>query len=172
MIAEKELLLNSIKQKIDGSCAMLVTSYNKLSPNDSWALSKELSKGQSSFEVVKKRILVKALEGSEMQCSLKELEKHVGVVFINGDYLEGIKTVVQFNKNNDQLLKIIKGLIDGKVCSSSEVETLSSLPNLETMRAMFLGFLEAPMSQTLSVMESALLSVPYCVQNKLEKESK
>ena len=172
MIAEKQLLLDSIKQQIDGSCAMLVTSYNALSPSKSWALSKELSKGESSFEVVKKRILQKALDGSPMQCSIEELEKHIGVVFIKGDYLEGIKTVVRFNKDNNGLLKIIKGLIDGKVCSSKEVEMLSTLPNLEIMRADFLGLLEAPMSQTLSVMESMLKSVPYCVQNKLEKESK
>ena len=53
---------------------------------------------------------------------------------------------------------------------ASDVERLSKLPSKDEMRAQFLSVLEAPMSQTLAVMEALLTSVPYCLDNKCKQE--
>ncbi len=171
MIAEKQLLLDEIVNQINKSSAMVIASYKKLGSNVSWGLSCELAKSNASFEVVKKRILIKALEQTALKCTIDELESHIGVVFINGaDYIEAIKGLVKFSKSNNDLLKIIKGQFEGISYSAQDVEMLSNLPGKDEMRAQLLSLLEAPLSQTLSVMENVLTSVPFCLQNKLEKE--
>ena len=42
MRPEKQLLLDEIKENIDSSTAIIVTSYNKLDPKSSWTLYHEL----------------------------------------------------------------------------------------------------------------------------------
>jgi large subunit ribosomal protein L10 len=52
------------------------------------------------------------------------------------------------------------------MCSASDVEQISKLPGKDEMRSQFLGTLEAPLAQTLSVLEALLTSVMYCLENK------
>jgi large subunit ribosomal protein L10 len=52
--------------------------------------------------------------------------------------------------------------------NAADVEIMSQLPSKDVMRAQFLGLLEAPMAQTLAVMEALISSVVYCLDNKIE----
>ncbi|MBI3508142.1 MAG: 50S ribosomal protein L10, partial [Chlamydiia bacterium] len=61
MRKEKQLLLNEIKEKIDGAKAIFVTRYEKLEPNTSWQLRDRLHQAGCLFEVVRKRVFLKAV---------------------------------------------------------------------------------------------------------------
>ena len=52
----------------------------------------------------------------------------------------------------------------------SRVEKLSKLPGKDEMRAQLLSVFEAPMAQTLAVMDALLASVVYCLDNKCQQE--
>ena len=49
---------------------------------------------------------------------------------------------------------------------AEDVKAISELPSQDEMRAQFVGLLEAPMTQTLSVMQALLTSIMYCLENK------
>ena len=170
MRPEKQLLLDEINELIDKSSSMIVTRYNKLSPQISWEMSKDLSQCKSQFKVVKKRIFYKAISQKNLPFDESKYAGHVGILFIEGDPLEATKTIVKYKNETDDFIEILTGQIDGKVCSSKEIEMLSTLPSLNEMRAQFIGLLEAPLTGTLSVMESIMTSVLYCLDNKKEKE--
>ena len=48
---------------------------------------------------------------------------------------------------------------------------LSLTASKDEMRAQFLGLLEAPLAQTLAVMDAVLSSVVYCLDNKSKEAS-
>ena len=75
-----------------------------------------------------------------------------------------------FSKDNKDTLEILGGHFDGRLCTAADMKALSQLPSQEEMRSQFLGLLEAPMSQTLSVMEALLSSVVHCLENKSKLE--
>ena len=157
MRKEKELLLNEIKEKIDASTAILVTSYSRLEPNTSWKLRELLGKSGSLFEVVKKRVFVKAAEKSGIQIDESLLTGNIGVVFVNQpDAMVPAKAMFKFSEENANLLKMLCGQIEGKMMTGESVETLSKLPGMDEMRAIMLGLFTSPMSQMLSVMEAAI----------------
>lgn len=157
MRREKELLLNEIKEKIEGSTAILVAQYQKLEPNPSWKLREELSKNGSILEVVRKRVFVKAAEKAGVKFDDASLNGHIGVVFINQpDAMPAAKTIIKFSEENADILKVLCGRIEGKFVPGTEVEMLSKLPGLEDMRAIMLGLFTSPMSQMLSVLEAAI----------------
>ncbi len=157
MRQEKQLLLDEIKEKIDGSSAMIVTGYQTLPPNTSWKLRDLLVKQGSTLEVVKKRVFLKAAEKSGIQFDGSLFKGHVGVVFINqSDAMEPAKTVCKFSADNGAIVQVLCGQLEGKLVSGVDLVALSKLPGINEMRGILLGLLVSPMSQTLSVLEAVM----------------
>lgn len=77
-----------------------------------------------------------------------------------------------FRKTNKENFSVLGGRFEGKECSEKDLEIISQLPTKDVMRSQLLGLFEAPMSQTLAVMEALLCSVPHCLENKAALENK
>lgn len=170
MRPEKQLLLDEITDLIDQSKAMVVARYDRFNPEASWNFGEELSKFDSNFKVMKKRLLYKAAQAKDLSFKGKKVPGHVGVIFINGDPLEASKVLVKFQSENADFLEIVSGHIEGKLCSFEEIVLLSKLPGKDEMRAQLLGLFEAPMAQTVSVMENLLTSIMHCLENKKQAD--
>jgi large subunit ribosomal protein L10 len=154
MRKEKQLLLDEVKEKIDGAKAVLVTRYKALEPNASWVLRQQLEKLGSQLEVVRKRIFLKAAKQSGLKIDEALLQGHVGVVFVDqADSLPSAKAIFKFSEENSDVLEVLCGQVDGVMMPGSEVEMLSKLPGIDEMRAGLIGLLIAPMAQMLSVLE-------------------
>ncbi len=169
MRKEKELLLNEIKEKMDASTAMIVARYDKLEPNISWQLRDLLGQSGSIFEVVRKRIFLKAAEKAGIPIDASLLAGHIGVIFVNQpDTMAPTKAVFKFSEENGELLKVICGQINGKIIPGTEVEELSKLPGLDEMRAILLGLFTSPMSQMLSILEAVMAEPLSVIEKKSE----
>jgi large subunit ribosomal protein L10 len=166
MRPEKSLLLNEIKEKIDNSKAIVLASYKKMSPNLSADFRTNIAKTGGSFEIVKKRMLMKAAEKAGFSLDRSGLQGHIGVIFAEQDPVQTAKYVYKFRKDNEEIFEVIGGRFEGQICSAKDVELISQLPGQDEMRAQLLGLFEAPMSQTLAVVEALLCSVVYCLENK------
>lgn len=171
MRPEKQLLLNEIKDKIAGSKAIVIASYKRLEPNAASMFRTNLAKTGGGLEVVKKRVLIKAAQDAGVALDPALLQGHIAVVFANEDPVQTTKAVFQFRKENEEVLEVLGGRFEGAICSAQDVEQISKLPSKDEMRAQFLGTLEAPLSQTLSVIEALLTSVMHCLENKAGQTS-
>jgi large subunit ribosomal protein L10 len=154
---EKQLLLNEIKDKIDGSTSLLVAQYEKLPPNGSWELRSRLAKKGSIFEVVRKRVFLKAASQAGIQLDTTALKGHIGVVFVSQpDAIDPAKELLKFSDENGQSLQMVCGHIEGKFISGADVETLSKLPGIDEMRSQMIALFVSPMSYMLSVLDAAM----------------
>ncbi len=169
MRAEKQLLLDEIKEKIDQSKSMVLASYQQLSPNMTAGFRDTLRKQGGCLEVVRKRVLIKAAQAAGISLDSDTLEGHIAVIFAEGDPVSTAKMIFQFSKENEDVLKVLGGRFEGQLCSGKDVEIISQMPGKDEMRAQFLGLLEAPMSQTLAVVEALLSTVMHCLENKAQK---
>lgn len=170
MREEKQLLLDEIKEQIENATMLVLTKYQRMNPNLASHFRTSLSASGASYEVVRKRILLKAAEAAGFTLDLDLLDGHIGVVFTNKDPVQVTKTVYQFAKENEDMLYVLAGRFEGKICSANDIKQISELPSKDEMRAQFLSVLEAPMSQTLAVMDALLTSVPHCLENFINKE--
>lgn len=166
MRAEKQFLLDEIKEEMDGASAFVVTRYKGLTPNLSSDFRKSLQDAGGDFTVVKKRVLLKAAKAGGITLDPSLLEGHIGVVFAKEDPIPTTKALFSFAQSNEEVLEVLAGQFEGRLCSAEDVKAISMLPSQDEMRAQFLGLLEAPMSQTLSVMEALLTSIMHCLENK------
>lgn len=171
MRQEKQLLLDEVQGHIKMSESFLIMRYKGLSANKANEFRGDISKKGGIVEVVRKRILVKAAQAAGIEIDLDTLEGHISLVFGGKDPLETAKFVYKFSQDNDKAVEVIGGRFEGQLYNAAEMETLSKLPSKDEMRAQLLSVLQAPMSQTLGVMDAVLSSVVYCLDNKSKQDS-
>lgn len=164
MRKEKQLLLDDVKDQLSSAETFLVTQYSRLTANAANEFRGAIEQKGGGFEVVKKRVLMKAAEEAGVTLS-EELAGHVAIVFPGEDSIETTKFVFDFSKDNNGALAVLCGQMDGQFFTGEQVKKISKLPGKDQMRAELLSVLEAPLSQTLSTMQSLLTSVIYCLQN-------
>lgn len=161
----KKLLLEEIKEKIGSAKSLIVTKYENVTPHEFWLLRQALIKSLAEMEIVKKRIFLKALQESGYKYKLEDLEGHIAVIFIKEDPVEATKVLVDFAQSSNKL-ELVRGEIEKKTYQKDDLIILSKLPSLMDLRAQFLGLLEAPMGQTVSVINSLLTSIIYALEEK------
>lgn len=171
MRQDKQLLLDEIKDEIEKYDSFVVMRYLKLNANKANQFRREVRKLGGDVGVMRKRVLIKAASNAGISLDVKALPGHIGLVYAMKDPLEMTKFVVQFGDDNDKSIEVIGGRIDGQLYNAADVNALSKLPGKNEMRAQLLATLEAPMAQTLAVMEALLSSVVYCLDNKVKADS-
>lgn len=172
MRQEKQLLLNEIKGQIERSGSFVMMRYEALTANKANELRKEVAKGGGSIEIMRKRVLLKAAENVGVPLKIEALPGHIGLIFAPKDPIEMTKAVLKFSQDNDNVIKVIGGRFEGQLYNAADLEKLSKLPGKNEMRAQLLSVFEAPMAETLAVIDALLTSVVYCLENKSQREQK
>ena len=172
MKQEKQLLLSDLKHQIQhNNGAFVLLSYYALNANIMNQFRREVAKQGGTVEMVSKRLLIKAAEGIGIPLTKEALPGHIGLALPTKDPLEMAKLVFKFSEETNKAVRAIGGRIEGQLYSAADIEQLSKLPGKDEMRAQLLGTLEAPLAQTLAVIEALLSSVIYCIDNKCQQDS-
>lgn len=166
MRQEKQLLLKEVKDQIDQYGSFVIMRYASLSANKVNEFRRQVAKIGGNVEIMRKRILIKAAKAAGVELNLDALPGHIGLVYSGTDPIETTKFVFKFGQENDKAIEVAGGRFDGQIYNAIDVEKLSKLPGKQEMRAQLLSTFEAPMAQTLAVMDALLSSVVYCLDNK------
>lgn len=170
MKREKQLFLDDIKSQFEAQPSFILTQYVKMGANQANDFRRKMAKQGIQFEVMRKRMLVKACEKAGLSVPLDLLSGHIGVLFASNDPIDAVKTVLKYSDENAKCVEVLAARFEGNMISGKDIEALSKIPSKDELRAQFLGLLEAPMSQTLAVFDAILTSVICCVDNKAKKD--
>lgn len=170
MREEKQFLLDEIEDQLNKFPAFVVTDYAGLAANDAAKMRFQLKKLGAVLSVVRKRVFLKALSKLNVSIPFETLKGHVGVVFAQAEAMETFKFLCQFSKESG-CPSILSGRFENKIIDEKTVRLLASLPSLDEMRSQFLGTLEAPMAQTLAVLEALIVRDSEGSSNQSEEQS-
>lgn len=171
MKQEKQLHLDEIKDQIQQFDSFVIMRYLGLSANKANDLRRDVAQLGGSLEMVRKRLFIKAAEAAGLKLDLSAMPGHIGLVFGGKDSFDLAKSVFKFSQDNDKTVEVIGGRFEGQLYDGQQVEMLSKLPSKDEMRAQLLSMFEAPMAQTLAVMDALLTSVMHCMDNKSKQEN-
>lgn len=171
MREEKSLLLEEVKEQIDQFSNFTIIQYSGLTANKMSDLRNEISKFGGDVQVIRKRILIKAAAAAGVNLYLTDLPGHIGLIYSGKDAVETTKFLFDFGKTVNDAIGVLGGRIDGQLYNAADVEAISKLPGKDQMRAQLLGLFEAPMSQTVGVINALLAAIPHCLENKSKENS-
>ncbi len=140
ILKQKEEEVKALAEKFKSSNLILLTDYRGITVEDVTGLRNTLRDAKAEYKVIKNNIVKRALnENGEKELD-SVLEGPTAVIMTEGDYLEPLKAVYQYAKDNE-FYKIKGGIIEGKVMSVEEIITLAKLPSRQELLGMLAGAL-------------------------------
>ena len=152
--AEKVERVEELKDRIQGSDALLLTEYRGLTVSDITELRRSLAEGGARFAVVKNTLMQRAAADASIDELDALLEGPTAVAFVSGDPVAAAKKVVDAAKRFPAL--ILKGAyMDGRVLSADEAKSLAGLESREVMLSKVAGLLKGEMSRAAAMFVAA-----------------
>ena len=154
----KDILVAQYKDLIEQSEAIFLTDYGGMAVKDMQALRSKLREADGTFYVTKNTLFSLALEESDLPAPSDMLVGQVASGFAMGEAPTLAKALVNFAKKEDHLT-IKGGIMDNKVLSQGDVETLAKLPSLDQLRAQIIGLIDGPARGLVSTVSSGVRQV-------------
>lgn len=154
----KEQKTNEVKnlaERLEKAKTLIFAGYRGLKVSEITDLRMKLGKGQSSFKVVKNRLMKRALKEKGMGELAEYFTDPTAVASSDADPVTPAKVLVEFAKLNAKLA-IKGGFLDGARLTLKDIETLAKMPSREVLLSKMLGSISAPATN----MACVLIAVP------------
>lgn len=146
ILKQKEEEVSKLAEKFKASNLILLTDYRGITVDSVTALRNTLRDTNSEYKVIKNNIVRRALETNGETALNEVLEGPTAVITTEGEYLDPLKAIYNFSKDNDYY-KIKGGIVEGKVLSVEELITLAKLPSRQELLGMLAGGLLGTISK-------------------------
>jgi large subunit ribosomal protein L10 len=151
---EKVERVAELKDRIEGSGALLLTEYRGLTVSEISELRRSLAEGGASFAVVKNTLMQRAASEAGIADLEPLLSGPSAVTFVDGDPIAAAKSVVKAQKLFPAL--ILKGAyLDGRVLSAEEATSLADLESREVTLSKIAGLMKGEMSKAAALFQGA-----------------
>lgn len=138
--------LSEIKSSLSTAKAIILANYAGLSVADQTSLRAKIAASGGNYVVAKNNLLKIALEeklGNLPSDVADVLRGPTAVVFAQTDVVTATKAIVEFAKDKN-LPEIKIGLMNDKVLTLDQINTLSKLPSREQLLSSLLAQMSAP----------------------------
>ena len=147
IIAKKAQQVSEVAEQFKNATSVVVVDYLGITVEQATNLRTELRNAGVQFAVVKNSILSRAAKEAGLEGMEDIFKGPSAVAFSNDDVIAPAKILADFAKKVEAL-EIKAGVIEGKVSSKEEIESLAKLPNREGLLSMLLSVLQAPVRNT------------------------
>ena len=166
---EKEQLVVELKEKLGGAKALYYTDFTGLNVKSMTELRRRLRKQGVEYVVIKNTLALRAVNESGLVG--ERLRGPTGLV-VAKDAVAAAKVLSDFAKENDKRPAVKGGMFDGKAVDAAQVAKLANMPSREQMLSQLGGYMQAPMTQFATVMNSLLSNFAGAVEAlKVQRES-
>jgi large subunit ribosomal protein L10 len=166
---DKEQLVVELKENMAGATALYYTDFTGLNVKRMTELRRRLRKQGVEYVVIKNTLALRAVNESGLVS--ERLKGPTGIV-VAKDAVAAAKVITDFAKENDKRPSVKGGLFDGKAVNAAQVAKLANMPSREQMLSQLGGYMQAPMTQFATVMNSLLSNFAGAVEAlKVQRES-
>ena len=160
---KKKAIVAELKDKLTSAKGAVLVSYKGLTVAQDTELRSELRKAGVNYHVVKNTMTRIAATEAGMEDLVSHLEGTTALAVSAEDAVAPAKVISEFMKKNnleDQgILTIKAGIVEGQVVTADEVKAIASLPSREVLLGKLLGSIQAPLSNTVGVMGAMVRSI-------------
>jgi large subunit ribosomal protein L10 len=171
---EKQELIDALHADFGQSPNAILVDFRGLTVPAVTEFRRKVRQAGSSYRVVKNSLALRAAKGTAYEQLGDKFAGTTGVAYTGSDPVALAKVLVDFAKDNPNLV-VKAGLVSGTQLLDAEgVKALSTMPSLPEMRSRLLGLLQAPATRLVRVLQAPgakMARVLAAHQEKLEKET-
>lgn len=163
-IAQKQAVVESIKEKIGKAKSVIIADYKGLTVAEDTAIRNEFRKNQVEYKVLKNTLIKRALNDLNYTEFDDSLNGTTSVAFSYGDEVSAAKVIADNSKKLNEKLKPKCGLLNGSFIDAPGIKVLAEIPPREVLIAKMLGSMNAPITNFAGVLAATLRSLVYAVK--------
>jgi large subunit ribosomal protein L10 len=167
---QKERIVAELTERLRASETLLVADYRGLTMPQIDGLRTRLLESGARFGVVKNTLTRRAAEAAGSDGLLALLDGPSAIAFLEagGDVLAAAKALADTARDS-RILAIRGGVMEGRVLTAEEVESLAALPPVEILRGQVLGAIVAPLTTLLGLVTAPLQSLHGLIDARIEQ---
>jgi len=166
----KEVSEDRIKNSFKSSKGLIIIKYSGVSSPDMSSLRKTLKCTGADLFVVKNSIAKRAMKGLGLDDLVKSIENPCGMVFFKDEPVNTSKALCAFRKEHGKLV-LEGGLLEDKLLTLKDIETMSALPSKEVLKAQVVVALNTQILKLAIVLNQTLKKFVYCLDQIRQKKS-
>src|SRR3954451_351427 len=154
---DKERVVAELTEKLRASDTLIVADYRGLTMPQIDALRGRLIEHGARLSVVKNTLTRRAAEAAGADALLALLEGPTAIAFIEagGDPVAVAKTLADTARDTN-VLAVRGGVLEGKVITAEEVDSLAKLPPLDVLRGQVLAAIIGPLQSLIGLVSAPL----------------
>jgi large subunit ribosomal protein L10 len=141
--AKKTEQVEKLSTELKKVSTAVVATYNKLTVAQDYELRKALRSSGAKYRVVKNTLATRAAKGTGVEEVLKNLSGVTSIAYTQGDPVALAKALAKYAKDNPEFI-FKAGVVQGRVISIKEIESLATMPSKEEIYSKLLFLLNAP----------------------------
>jgi large subunit ribosomal protein L10 len=167
---DKERIVTELAEQLGSAETLIVADYRGLTNKQLEALRDELLQHGARFRIVKNTLTRRAAAQAGADALLVMLEGPTAIAFIEsgGDPAAVAKALAATAKQTN-VLSLRGGVLEGKVLSGAEVDTLATLPPLDVLRGQLVGAIVAPLTQLVALVAAPLRELHGLVDARIKQ---
>lgn len=166
---KKEEVVQDLKEALDNAKIIIFTDFKGVNVKDMTSLRRKVRKSGGKYLVAKKTLINIALKDKKLDIvNPSELEGQIGIAFGDTDSVSTSKAIYEIQKEGG-MLKILNGIMTGRVLSAEEVIQFAQLPTREVLLAQVVRSIKSPVSGFVNVLTGnirALVQVLNAISQK------
>ena len=172
--AKKVAQVEKLGGELKNASSVIVATYSKLTVTQDFELRKALRPTGAKYRVVKNTLAERAGKGTKVEEALKNLQGVTSITYTAGDPVALAKALAKYVKDNPEF-SFKAGVVEGKVISVKEIESLATMPSKEELYSKLLFLISAPAQRLVTAMNAVgrnlAVVVDQGVQQKKFKEA-
>jgi large subunit ribosomal protein L10 len=168
--SQKERVVAELKQRLANSETLIVADYRGLTMPQIDELRSKLLEHGAKFQVVKNTLTRRAAEEAGADQLLALLEGPTAIAFLeSGGDPVAVAKALQAAAKETQVLALRGGVLQGRVMSTEEVESLATLPPVDILRSQVLGAVTAPLTTIVGLFNAPLQNLIGLIDARIEQ---
>ena len=144
-VEQKQVVVNQIKEKLNGASSVLLVDYRGLTVEQDTVLRKELREAGVEYKVFKNTMVNFAIEGTEFAEISKDLEGPTALAISYEDATAGPRILAKVAKTNDKL-EFKSGVVEGHYYDAKGMMAIGNIAPREELLGRLLGSFKSPVS--------------------------
>jgi large subunit ribosomal protein L10 len=152
--AKKTEQIEKLHQEFEKAGSAILTTFMKLSVAQDFELRKTVRGAGAKYRVLKNTLAGLAAQGTGLEKALQDLAGVTSIAYTQGDPVALAKALQKYAKENPEV-QVRAGVLEGRVLSVREVESLATLPAREELLSKLLFLMNAPAQRLVTVLNAA-----------------
>jgi large subunit ribosomal protein L10 len=167
--AKKVAAVEKLGGELKNASSMIVATYSKLTVTQDFELRKALRSTGAKYRVVKNTLAERAGKGTKVEKALTNLQGVTSIAYTEGDPVALAKALSKYAKENPEF-SFKAGLVEGRVITVKEIESLATMPSKEELYSKLLFLLNAPSQRLVTAMNAVGRNLAVVVGQGVEQK--